>query len=439
MDTDAENSVASPVERVLHAPLPQTRSTVLMHKAGLRMGLLEREVRELLAPAQIRVIRLSVPVGHQVLIVWGVLALHNMARGPFKGGIRLADEVDLHETLELARLMTLKTAVTDVEFGGGKTGIHLSWPAVYRQCGKDPNLRDLAFEKDVSLEVISRYARRVRHLIMRHEYIPAPDMGTAPEHMAMIFNETLDPASVTGKPENIHGWLPGRRESTGYGVAECVLYWLEKTGRDPCDATVALQGFGNVGSYAARFLADAGVRITAITDAHGGIYEPDGIDIPALVAHSSKTGSVFGFRTRHTITGDDLFSVECDVFIPAAISHAITVDRARRLRCRAIVEGANMPVLPEAFDVLGERGIPVIPDVIANAGGVIASMEEYSKSLSAALITREAVLQMVSNRVRAALENAEELAERQGITTTEAAIEIAMRRVYDAMRTRRFL
>lgn len=430
---------ASTVERLLHTVMPPTRSTLMMEKAGRRLGLSDWETQELIAPAQVRALRLSVPVGHEVLNVWGVVALHNMARGPFKGGIRLAEDVDLLETLELARIMTLKTAVTGVEFGGGKSGISLSWPNVYQRCGRDPNIRDLEFEKDVSLEVISRYARRVRSLIMRHEYIPAPDMGTSPEHMAMIYNETLDPASVTGKPRNVHGWLPGRREATGWGVAESLLYWLERVRRDPRDTTISLQGFGNVGSYAARFLAERGVRVLAIADAFGGIYNPEGIDVPGLCEHTARTGSVFGFPAPHVIDGEGLFDIEVDAFIPAAVGNAVTRARAERIRCQAIIEGANMPVSQEAFDVLGRRKIAVLPDMIVNAGGVIASMEEYSKSLSAALVTKQAVFDIISLRIRDALRNADQLAQRDGITMTEAAIEIALERVYDAMRTRRFL
>ncbi len=429
----------SPVEGVLHAPLPPTRSTILMKQAGRRLGLTDAEVAELVAPAQIRIIRLSVDVGHDVINVWGVVGLHNMARGPFKGGIRIAGDVDLHETLELARVMTLKTAVTDVEFGGGKTGIHLQWPVVYRRCGRDPNIRDLGFEKDVSLEVISRYARRMRHVITRHEYIPAPDMGTSPEHMAMIYNETLDPACVTGKPEGIHGWLPGRREATGYGVAESVLYWLERTKRDPRDCTITLQGFGNVGSYAALFLAQKGVRTLAVVDAFGGVYDPHGLDVEALHEQVSKTGTVFGYPAPHAIDTEGLFDIECDVFIPAAVGHVLTPERAARMRCKAVSEAANMPTVPEAVPVLEERGITIMPDMIANAGGVIASMEEYSKSLSASLTTRETVFAIISERIRTALGAAERLAAENRMGMTEAAIQIAMKRVYDAMRIRRFL
>lgn len=435
----ADLAHATAVERVLHTPMPPTRSTVLMEKAGRRLGLSDWETRELIAPAQIRAVRLSVSVGHEVLNVWGIVALHNMARGPFKGGIRIAEDVDLLETLELARIMTLKTAVTGVEFGGGKSGICLSWPEVYQRCGRDPNLRDLEFEKDVSLEVITRYARRVRTLIMRHEYIPAPDMGTSPDHMAMIYNETLDPASVTGKPQNVHGWLPGRREATGWGVAESVLYWLERKRRDPRDTVVSLQGFGNVGSYAARFLAERGVRVAAVADAFGGVYDPEGLDVPALCDHTARTGSVFGFPAPHVIDGEGLFDIPVDAFIPAAVGNAVTLERARRIQCEAIIEGANMPVSPEAFGALGERGIAVLPDMIVNAGGVIASMEEYSKSLSAALVTKEAVFDMISLRIREALRSADQLAASAGISMTEAAIQIALERVYDAMRTRRFL
>jgi len=427
------------VEAVLHSPMPQTRSTVLMTRAGRRLGLSDAAVRELAAPAEVRAFRLSVPIGHEVLIFWGVTALHNMAMGPYKGGVRLAGDVDLHETLELARLMTLKSAVVGVEFGGGKTGIRVEWPGVYERCGRDYNVRDLEFEKDVSLAVVARYARRLRHILLRHEYIPAPDMGTSPDHMAMIFNETLDPATVTGKPEGVQGWLPGRREATGWGVSQAVLRLFRQQRRDPADCRVSLQGFGNVGSYAAGFLAQHGVRVVAVADAFGGIYDPNGIDVDGLAQHVQTTGSVFGFPAPHVIDNQALLEIDVDVFIPAAVANCITHDNARKLGCKAIVEGANMPVAASAVDDLDERGIRVIPDIIANSGGVVASMEEYSKSLSAARISREGVFGIITERIESALADAEQTALEHGCSVVEASIEIAMRRVYDAMVVRRFL
>lgn len=432
---------ASAVEQVLHCPLPQTRSTVMISRAGRRMGFSPHQIRELTAPSEVRVVRLSVPSPKRgVMIFWGVVALHNMACGPYKGGVRLASDVDLHETLELARLMTLKCAVTGVEFGGGKTGIRVEWPSIYEAHGRDYETeRDREFELDVSLALMQRYAMRFRSLFKRHEYIPAPDMGSSPEHMAIVFNETLDPATVTGKPENVQGWLPGRREATGWGVSRAVMRVWREQRVDPRDCTFALQGFGNVGSWAAHFLAEEGARMVAAVDALGGVYNADGIDVEGLREHTLETGSVADFPDTAPIDPDEIYGVECDVFIPAAIAGCITERTVPRLGCKVIVEGANMPVAPSGIDALADRDILVVPDIIANSGGVVASMEEYSKSLSAEAIARETVLGMITDRIENAMDRAEELAEDQNISLVEAATEIAMRRVYDAMRVRRFI
>lgn len=428
------------VEKVLQCTLAQTRSTLMIARAGRRIGLTPREIQELMAPAEMRVLRLSVPSGHVVLIFWGVVVLHNMACGPYKGGVRLAPDVNLHETLELARLMTLKCAVTSTEFGGGKTGIRVEWPSIYALHGKDYERdRDRAFELDITLALMQRYAMRLRPLLERHEYIPAPDMGSSPEHMAMIFNETRDPATVTGKPENVPGWLPGRREATGWGVCRAALRLWHQQGRDPQDCTFAVQGFGNVGSWAAHFLAREGARLVAAVDVRGGVRDPRGVDVEGLREHVQDTGSIAGFPQGSPLVPDGIYDIDCDVLIPAAIGSCITERTAPRVRCAAIVEGANMPVTPAGMDTLQERGIVVVPDIIANAGGVVASREEYSKSLSAEDIDRGAVFQRIADRIENAMGRAEQVAQEQGVSLVEAATEIAIRRVYNAMRVRRFL
>jgi glutamate dehydrogenase (NAD(P)+) len=428
------------VEQVLHSALPETRSTLMITSAGKRMGLSSQEIQELIAPAEMRVARLSVSSGRKVLNFWCVVALHNMACGPYKGGVRLAGDVDIYETLELARLMTLKCAVTGTEFGGGKTGIRVDWPAIYALHGKDcVRDRDRGFELDITLALMERYAARFRPLFERHEYIPAPDMGTSPDHMAMIFNVTRDPASVTGKPQNMQGWLPGRREATGWGISRATTRLWQKQGREPKDCTFAVQGFGNVGSYAASFIAREGARMVAVTDILGGVYDPAGLDVEGLREYTLETGSVAGFPGAAPMELDQIYDVECDVFLPAAIGGCITDRTVPRLRCGAIVEGANMPVAASGVAPLHERGIPVIPDIIANSGGVVASMEEFSKSLSAAAIEREVVLDIVTNRIETAVERAEALALEHGVSLVEAATELAIRRVYDAMRVRRFI
>ena len=217
----------SEMEHLLCGPEPPTRSRILIQRAGERMGLDQPDIDELINPQEVHIFRIPCKILGQVVNFWGALALHNMARGPYKGGIRLASDVTIWETIELARLMTLKCAATEVEFGGGKTGIRVDMPAMYRRFDRTP--RDLDFEKIISLDAVEYYAQMFRDIFSAHRYIPAPDMGTGPEEMAFIYNETLDPASVTGKPDGMHGWLPGRAESTGLGVAcGLALCWYLK-------------------------------------------------------------------------------------------------------------------------------------------------------------------------------------------------------------------
>ena len=427
----------SRMEMVLTSRQPLTRSVQLMYRAGERLGFKRRVVDELVNPQEVRVFRIPCKILGKVIIFWGVMALHNNACGPFKGGVRLAADVTIWETVELARLMTLKTAVTGLEFGGGKTGIRVDMQEMYRVFERTP--RDREFEKIISLDAVEYFSQAYRDTFSNHHYIPAPDMGTGPDEMAFIYNETLDPASVTGKPDGTPGWLPGRRESTGYGCCFVTLKLLrEMLERDPDGATVVLQGFGNVGQPLARFLTEEGVKVVGITDTRGGAYDPAGLDVEALIEHKARTGTVGGFTPR-SLTNEELLALEVDVLVPAAGGHVITADNAPHIRAKGVVEAANMPTTVEAMDILTRRGIVVIPDIVANAGGVIASMEEYSRSLSASRLSKETVFRIIAERIGEALNQAQTRAKEQGITLTEASVEIAMERVYYVMRSRRLI
>ncbi|MCD6352019.1 MAG: Glu/Leu/Phe/Val dehydrogenase, partial [Armatimonadetes bacterium] len=214
------------MENILETTEPMTRSRALVEAAGRRLGLGDRDVAEIVSPQQVRVFRIACEILGKVVNFWGVLALHNAARGPYKGGIRLAADVTIWETIELARLMTLKCAAVDIQLGGGKTGIRVDMDEMYRVFGRTP--RDPDFEKIVSLGVVKSYAQTFRDTFSKHIYVPAPDMRTGPDEMAVIYNETLDPASVTAKPEDTPGWLPGRSESTGIGTAHITRVALER-------------------------------------------------------------------------------------------------------------------------------------------------------------------------------------------------------------------
>jgi glutamate dehydrogenase (NAD(P)+) len=420
----------SNMEALLRSEEPLTRSVQMMQRVGRRLSLDDSVVNELISPNEVVVFRIPAKTLGRVVIHWGCMALHNDARGPYKGGIRISGDVNAWETIELSRLMTLKTATNDVEFGGGKTGIRVDMPRMCRIFGREP--RDPAFERIIRIDAIEYFAHNFEEVFSSHKYIPAPDFGTGGEEMAVIFNQTRDPASVTGKPSGVHGWLPGREEATGWGCFEAARAIMKEAfGEGLGDCTVAVQGFGNVGRWAARYLHEDGARVIAVTDSRGGAYDGKGLDLPELVEHKERTGAVSGFSAE--IDNEGLFSLKADLLVPAALGDALTSDNAGRVGARAIVEAANMPVSSEAMTILNERGITVVPDIIANAGGVIASMEEYSGSLSAIKTDRSEVQRIISDKIRTSLRESLDIASREGVTLTEAAVQLAMERVHDAM------
>ena len=358
------------LNKIIPVDEPVTRSIAYIRESGRRLGFREEEIDAIVNPQETRIFRLSCKILGKTVTFSGVLCLHNDARGPYKGGIRIAPDVDMWETIELGRLMTLKTAVSDIEFGGGKTGVRVNWEYLYKLYDRKP--KDKEFEKIVSLDIVEYYAQAYRDLFSKHIYIPAPDMGTGPEEMAFIYNETLDPASVTGKPEGTHGWLLGRKESTGYGCAHVVKLSVARVlHKDVSGITVAIQGFGNVGSHMAKYLHESGAKIVGVSDIQGGVYDERGLNIEKLLEYSRKTGTVVGYEGR-PITNAELLSLPVDVLIPAAAGHVIGTAEAARVQAGLIVEAANAPITLQGMQVLRDRKIPVVPDIIANSGGVIA-------------------------------------------------------------------
>jgi glutamate dehydrogenase (NAD(P)+) len=291
---------------------------------------------------------------------------HNSARGPMKGGLRYHHEVDSDEVLALASLMTWKTAVVDLPYGGAKGGISVR-------------------PKDLSTDELERLTRRfvdeLHDIIGPDKDIPAPDMGTNSQVMAWIMNQYekfhgFNPACVTGKPTELYG-AEGREEATGRGVGILTQALLRKFRRNMESSTIAIQGFGNVGTFTAEFMHRAGGNVIAVSDVGGAILNRKGLDIPSVLAYAKKNGSLNGYPDAESITNEVLLSLDVDVLIPAALGGVFTESNARDVRAKYIVEAANGPTTPEADLIFRNREIVVLPDILANAGGVTVSYFEW--------------------------------------------------------------
>lgn len=329
---------------------------------------LSPDVRRLLLTPE-REVRVQIAIqmdSGQVGTFIGYRVQHDRALGPFKGGLRYHPEVDADEVLTLAQLMTWKTAVVDLPFGGAKGGITV-----------DP--KSLSPRE---LEMITRkFVDKIHELIGPDLDIPAPDMGTNAQVMAWFFNQyqTLrgySPACVTGKPVELHG-SQGREEATGRGVMIVTRELLKRLGRDLRGQTIALQGFGNVGSFAGRLFHEAGAKVVAVSDVAGGVFNPKGLDIPSLLAWQAEHRGLAGFPGATPITNEELLTTDADILVPAALGNVLTAKNAEAVRARIVVEAANGPTHPDADEILHKRGVLVIPDILANAGGVTVSYFEW--------------------------------------------------------------
>lgn len=300
----------------------------------------------------------------------GYRVQHDNARGPMKGGIRYHPEVNPDEVRSLASLMTWKTAVVNVPYGGAKGGV---------SC--DPAELSTAEQERLT----RKFVDRIHDLIGPHIDIPAPDVNTNAQVMAWIMDQYSkyhghSPAVVTGKPVDLYG-SHGREAATGRGVVIATRETLAEEDREIEGSSFAVQGFGNVGSHAARLLHRLGGRLIAASDAHGGILDREGLDVPALLEHVGETGTVTGFPDADEISNAELLALDCDVLIPAALGGVFTQENAEEIRARIIVEGANGPTMPEADRIFRERGIEVVPDIYANAGGVTVSYFEWVQNI----------------------------------------------------------
>ena len=355
---------------------------------------------------------------------------HSTVLGPSKGGLRFSTNVTLDEVRALAMWMTWKCALVNIPYGGAKGGVFVDPKRL-----STPELERLS----------RRYASELIPLISPHADIPAPDMGTNAQVMAWImdtYSMTVGysvPAIVTGKPINIGG-SQGRTEATGRGVIIAMMEALKQMGRsnNRPDITIAIQGFGNVGLHAAQYAHELGYRVVAVSDMYGGIYNANGLDIPAVRQHMREAGMVNGYQNADVISNDELLTLRSDVLIPAAMENQITETNAAYVQAPIIVEGANGPTTPEADDILNDRGTLVVPDILANAGGVIVSYFEWVQDLQAFSWDKEEVFRQLQRIMIRSYDETVNMAEKHRVSLRMSAQVTAIERVAQAMMTRGF-
>lgn len=378
-----------------------------------------------------RELRVQIPVRRddgRLDVLIGYRVQHNAARGPYKGGIRYHPSAVLDEVRALASLMTWKTAVVDIPFGGAKGGIEV-----------DPR----GMSKAEVERMTRRYTSAIAHILGPQRDIPAPDVNTNAQTMAWMMDQYgqirgYTPEIVTGKPVALGGSY-GREQATGRG---CVLV-MEEALRDlalgPDGITLAIQGFGNVGSWAGRIAHERGHRIIGVSDHEGGIRSDEGIDIPKLVAHHDEAGTVAGFPGCEPIGNDDLLALEVDVLLPAALGEVITPRNADGVRCKILVEGANHPVTPAADAALFERGIFIVPDILANAGGVTVSYFEWTQNIQQFRWEEEEVNARLAGRMTDAYRTVRDFATSREVSMREAAFALAVHRVTESATLRGYI
>ncbi len=354
----------------------------------------------------------------------GYRVQHNGVRGPYKGGVRYHPQVDMDEVRALASLMTWKCSLVDIPFGGAKGGIAV-----------DPHT--------LSMRELQTLTRRFMHSLKKmvgpYKDIMAPDMGTNPQIMGWMMDaygllHGYTPAIVTGKPIPLGG-TPGRLDATGLGVAMVARRVLEEKGEDIRDKTVVVQGFGNVGSYAALHMSNMGARVVAVADASGALYEKSGLDIPKLMLYAQNTGGVAGFPEAEKSSSQDtteILNQACDILVPAALGNVIHGGNMAQIKTRYVLEGANGPVTPEADEFLGDRGVVVVPDILCNAGGVIASYFEWAQNIQVHQWEKTEHHMELDRHLSEAFAEVSRLAQQHNLSLREAAFVVGVDRVHKA-------
>jgi len=389
-----------------------------------------QEVYDMLAePMRVLFVRFPVQMDDGTTKVFtGVRSQHNDAVGPTKGGIRFHPQVDIDEVKALSIMMTLKCNIMDIPYGGGKGGV-------------------ICNPKEMSkgeLERVSRgYVRAISQVVGPTKDIPAPDVYTNPQVMAWMMDEYSKireydaPGFITGKPITLGGSL-GRNTATAKGCAICILEAAKKINLDITKARVAIQGFGNAGSFMARFMDEAGAKVVAISDSKGAVYCNEGIDVEKAIEHKQNTGYVEGLEGTQKLEYD-LLTMDCDILVPAALENVITQDNAHNVKAKIIAEAANGPTTPEATEILYEKGTLIIPDILASSGGVTVSYFEWVQNNEGFYWTEEEVTEKLEQKMKKAFNKVYNIAQEQGVGMRLAAHIAGIEKVVEAMRLRGWL
>ncbi|MFY9566589.1 MAG: Glu/Leu/Phe/Val dehydrogenase [Nitrososphaeraceae archaeon] len=377
-----------------------------------------------------RILIVSIPTrmdNDEIHVFTGFRSQHNDARGPFKGGIRYHPQVSIDEVKALSMWMTWKCAIANIPYGGGKGGIICN--------PKQMSTGELE-------RMTRRYAYAIADIIGPHTDIPAPDVYTGGKEMSWIMDtysalkgNFVQPEVITGKPLSIGGSL-GRNEATGRGLSFTVREAAKKLGINLRAATIAVQGFGNAGQFAAQLLEEMGAKVVAVSDSQGGISNKNGISIGSVRAHKEKTGSVVGFPGSNSISNEEILETDCTILVPAALENQITKNNAANVSAKLVAEAANGPTTPEADEILHKNKIMVIPDVLANSGGVTVSYFEWLQNLRREYWTEEQVNSMLDKKMTEAFSDVYDTHDKYQVNMRKASIALAVGRVTEAIKTR---
>lgn len=391
---------------------------------GLSLTTIDAGIAEVITNPE-AILEVSVPIrkdDNSIKVYKGWRVHHDSSRGPGKGGIRFHPDLDLHEVLALAADMTIKCAVVDIPFGGAKGGVRV----------------DPASLSSAELERLTRrYTYDIAQILGDNIDVPAPDVNTDARIMSWVMDTMSqlqrhsDKSVVTGKPIALGGSY-GHVGATSMGVATCTKALFEKIGMELRGARAVIQGNGKVGAPLVRMLSDLGMKIVAVADVFGAIYSPDGIDATELAVHVAKTKSVVGFASADPVGSDFIFEIDCELFVPAALGGVITEQVATKLGAKTLVEAANGPTVPAADPILAQRGITVVPDVLANAGGVIASYFEWAQDRQGYPWEHEVITSRLETTICRAFSDTYQKADELGVSLRRAAIALGLERVAEA-------